>query len=223
MSDEPIILPNGISLPPGGTYLIRPERFDTSDWPPQRALALHIGEVLLAASELDAALTRLIGVLLNPEKPNLALARGRFVIDKIRMLETVYPDWWHDSARFTRALKRVTGDRNSLAHALWGPDLEALRTGGSEGPAKIPLLLHREKSTEGTPVDFAALHQIRVDIGLLSSICHDLVLHWASGQLEKIVSIVDYVQGWASDALYVGWPKSEEWQRDVKRVFPSSN
>lgn len=224
MSEEPIVLPNGVEMPYGGTYLWRAERVDTSQWPARHALSLHVGEVLLAAADLDATLTTLIAVLVNRENPNRELAKGRFVNDKIRILETVYPSGWRDTDAFTRGLKRVTQDRNSLAHAFWEPDLEALKSvdeAGVEGEQQeLKLRLHREKSKQSTPVDFEALHQTRVDIGLLNVVCHDITFQWALGKLDD-VSIPAYVRGLADDPLYVGWPKTPEWLEDVERVFPT--
>lgn len=206
-------------MPYGGTYLWRPERVDTSAWPGRYALALHVGEILLAAADLDANLTTLIAVLVSRDSPNRELAKGRFVNDKIRILEAVYPSHWRDTATFTKALQRVTQDRNSLAHAFWEPDLESLNSLDPNG--EVPLVLQREKSKSGTPVDYEALYLTRVNIALLNVVCHDVTMQWAFGNLDGDFSIPEYVEGLAENPLYVGWPKTPEWAADVERVFPS--
>ncbi|UPL13220.1 hypothetical protein [Microbacterium galbinum] len=211
-------------LPPGGTYFGRPERVDTSEWPARHALSFHVGDVLLAAADLDANLTTLIAVLVNRDHPNRELAKGRFVSDKIQILESVYPQGWRDTNALTRSLKRVTQDRNSLAHAFWEPDLEALKetdpSAMEDEPQELKLRLHREKSKKSTPVDFNALYQTRVDVGLLNMVCLDITNRWLFGELDD-VSIPEYVQSLGENPLYIGWPKSAEWAADVNRVFSS--
>lgn len=218
--NEPVmIMPDGTPLPLGGTYMAPPERVDTAGWPARFALALHIGDIVLAAASFDANLTDLIAVLVDRDKPNHNLAVGRFVNDKIKILEALYPASWRDTDALTRAIKRVTQDRNSLAHAFWEPDFESLK-GDSE--SDIPLILRREKSKHGTQVDLDALYRTRVDIGLLSSICSHITMEHALGKLSTDLSITEYVTSFRKDPLIVGWPKWDRWVEDVSRLFPTS-
>lgn len=195
-----------------------PQKADTTGWPARFALALHVGDILLAAASFDANLTKLIAVFVNRSEPNHDLAVGRFVNDKIKILEALYPSSWRDTDALTIAIKRVTQDRNSLAHAFWEPDFEAL-TGDKD--SDVPLILRREKSKEGTQVDLEALYRTRVDVGLLDIICGEIALGWGMGELAEDLSITEYVASYRDNPLLVGWPKSDRWVEDVSRLFPT--
>lgn len=216
--DEPVmVMPDGTPLPYGGTYMWPAPKIDTTGWPPHIALAMHVGDILLAAASLDATLTNLIAVLVNREQPNHRVAAGRFVNDKIKMLEALYPSSWRDTPALTSAIKRVTQDRNSLAHAFWDLDLEAF---AGDRESKVPLILRREKSKEGTQVDLEALYRTRVDVGLLDTICGQIAVGWALGELDDDVSITEFVASYRDNPLLVGWPKWDRWFEDVSRLFP---
>lgn len=217
-AQEPVmVMPDGTPLPPGGTYMWPPEKVDTSGWPARFALALYVGDILLAAASLDASLTNLIAVLVNKDNPNHDLAVGRFVNDKIKILESLYPPLWRDTSALTGAIKRVTQDRNSLAHAFWEPDLEGL---SGDDESEIPLILRREKSKHGTQVDLDALYRTRVDIGLLTIICNEITTGWVLEELSSDLSITEYVASFRNNPLLVGWPKWDRWAEDVSRLFP---
>ena len=192
----------------------------------QDEVALAVGRIVFDAAMLDAELTQLVAVLVNPRNPPRSLVYGRMTGDKLKMLAAVLPEEWEDAKELVHAIKRIIEDRNSVAHAALSLDTDVLAEYAELGNLdwdKVPLVLMRERNVPPQRIDLDELFTTRVDLQLLRHVTFALWIHVIFAQSPDfeiaLPSLPTWVLRWGDSGAYRGWPQTTLWEADVSRAF----